>query len=335
MITPKICITIGEQCLNNGSLYQLLDLNIDAIRINSGRVSFEKINTILSELSTLGFPMEKVYLDIGNQKTRIELNDNQNSLAIHTGDVIILHKKSQSANHMVSLDSTDFFMKIQKGDVVYFGDGEKEAEVLNITPNNISLLSKFTGEITDKLSIGIKGKAISHYRLNEKETEEIQTLLSKYRLNLILSFVETKTDVLSTKDSFPSALTIVPKIETAAAVENIEDIMSISNSIFIGRGDLGLAIGVEKIGICQHKLIKAAHNANCKTAIGTGVLDSLRWNHNEMPTRAEICDITNLCIQNVDTIVLTSETGGRDPLKATIWLQRIVEYIKSLSLDEI
>ena len=106
-------------------------------------------------------------------------------------------------------------------------------------------------------------------------------------------------------------------------------ILSQSDTIFIGRGDLALSTGIEKIGIVQKKLISIAQKVGCKISLGTGTLDSLKWS--EIPLRAEIIDITNSCFEGIDYIALTSETGGSQiPFKSINFLKKILDYIKEV-----
>lgn len=114
-------------------------------------------------------------------------------------------------------------------------------------------------------------------------------------------------------------------------MNNIENILTHSDTIFIGRGDLGLSMGVEKIGIVQKILISKAQKAGCKISLGTGTLDSLKWS--EIPLRAEIIDITNSCLEEVDYIALTSETGGSfTPFKSIDFLKNTLDYIGTVEI---
>ena len=84
-----------------------------------------------------------------------------------------------------------------------------------------------------------------------------------------------------------------------------------------------------KVGVLQKYLISSAHNANCNIAIGTGILESLRWN--QFPLRAEVADITNLCYDGADIIVLTAETANaKNPFRSIDFLIKELDYMSKI-----
>ena len=197
---------------------------------------------------------------------------------------------------------------------------------MEISEHYITLKSLSDGTLTNNVSIGIVGKELARFKIDSNEVIEVNKILLDYPVCLILSFVEKSDNILWAKKVFPKAHSIIPKIETNAAVKNFKSIVDITKTVFIGRGDLGLSVGIEKIGILQKQLVLQAHKANCYVAIGTGTLDSLKWS--QVPLRAEVIDITNYCYEPVDAIVLTSETAGsKQPFKAIDFLMKTLFYI--------
>lgn len=326
MIIPGKWITIGKKGFSVDNIDELLLHNISGIRINTGHSTYEWIRSIVKKLASLSFPLDKVYLDIANAKPRIHIDD-PGEIIIEKNEYLTIDKGKQSANIYISQDDVHFFESLTSEDILYFGDGQIECTISDNTKTSIILMAKEKVTISNNMAIGIVGKSISHFMVTENEKKEINRILSQYSISLILSFVNSINDVIYAKKLFPRAASLVPKIETENAVHNFYEIAKGCDIIFIGRGDLALSTGIEKIGVIQQDLIQQAHAVGCKVAVGTGVLDSLKTQ--EIPSRSEIIDITNCCFQKVEYIVLTSETGGsRTPYKAIYYLDKTLDFLR-------
>lgn len=326
MKVPNLWITIGKRGFSTNNLKKLLEYDVAGIRINTGRCSYEWIYEMIEELSRLNFPTSQILLDIGNTKPRLELVD-KNNMELSKNALFIVSDGHDEGD--VLLHNRRFFEEIKMNDIVYFGDGEIEGSVEEVAKNTVVLRSLSVGTLGNGVAIGIKGRDFFKFSINEKEISDVNALLSHFRVSIILSFVENGENIVWAKNKFPDAASIIPKIETLSAVNNIESILKQSNTIFIGRGDLALSTGIEKIGIVQKRLVSKAQKMNCRISLGTGTLDSLRWS--EIPLRAEIVDITNSCFEGIDYIALTSETGGsKTPFKPIDFLTTTLNYIKNI-----
>lgn len=328
MKIPKLWVTIDKRGFSSKNLKKLLEYNnVAGIRINTGRCSYEWIYKVLEELSTLNFPLAQILLDIGNTKPRLNCID-QSGVELEKDTLFTISNHAEESSEAI-LQHPCFFKEIRQNDIVYFGDGEIEASVEEINQNIVILRSLSSGRLGNNVAIGIKGKVFFNFSIDEKEIAEVNALLDRFPVSLILSFVESGDNIIWAKKAFPKAAFIIPKIETAVAVSNIRSILTQSDTIFIGRGDLGLSFGIEKIGVIQKKLIAEAQKVGRKISIGTGTLDSLKWS--EIPLRAEIIDVTNSCFEGIDYITLTSETAAsQTPFKVIDILNRILDTIKEV-----
>ncbi len=327
MKIPTIWVTIGQRGISHNDLKRLCSYPIDGIRINTGRSSYNWIYQAISILMELGYSPNQIFLDIGNQKTRVTFRNND-KITFHIGDCITIYDEYDD-NADFWLENKCFANKVSLNDIVYFSDGEIQCNVIDIQKKSIKIVFQTDCTMATKVAIGIIGKNFSHFKILNEDIINVNNILTKYPIGLILSFIENTNNMIWARTVFPLSSNIVPKIETKTAAENITSITQIVNSIFVGRGDLGLSVGIEKIGVLQKHLISSAHDANCKIAIGTGILESLRWNHS--PFRSEVTDITNLCYEGVDTIVLTAETANaRHPFRSLDFLIKELDYISKI-----
>merc|ERR1712190_574187 len=72
------------------------------------------------------------------------------------------------------------------------------------------------------------------------------------------SFVQSKEDVEMIRKTLGlrgRSIKIISKIENEEGLKNIDDIIDASDGIMVARGDLGMEIDIEKVGLVQKMII--------------------------------------------------------------------------------
>lgn len=327
----EIWISISQKAFNQNNYKNIFDYNIDGIRINMSRESFEWAESIINLLSNQGYELNKIYLDIGNNKPRINLNGNK-VLDVLKGDYIRVAKKALNKK-VFSINHEGFFNTISLNDSIIFGDGDFEFVFCSKENDEFILEAKSDCTIKNHMSLYIKGKKTFYFGLLPNEIAQVNKILTKYKIGLIISFVENSENIRYCKSIFPLASEIVPKIETEKAIDNLIEIIEFSNTIIIGRGDLGLTMGVEKIGVIQEMILNKTKKYGKNTIIATEVLDSV--NYRKVPYRSEIIDITNSFYKGAKGILLTSETASTtEPFISINYLQNTINYLLKINNHE-
>ena len=108
---------------------------------------------------------------------------------------------------------------------------------------------------------------------------------------------------------------IIAKIERAEAVQNLEEIIEVSDAVMVARGDLGVEIGFAELPAIQKRIISKSRYLNKAVITATQMMESM--NFNTIPTRAEVSDVANAVLQGTDAVMLSAETAsGMYPIKA-------------------
>ena len=119
-------------------------------------------------------------------------------------------------------------------------------------------------------------------------------------------------------------ISILTKIETEEAVEEIDEIIRVSDGILIARGDLGVSLPVERVPGIQRMIIHKCHNEGKVSLVATEFLASME--NSNHPTRAEVSDVANAVLDGVDAVILSGETTvGKYPIEVLTMMEKIIE----------
>ena len=138
------------------------------------------------------------------------------------------------------------------------------------------------------------------------------------------SFVHRAADVQRLIDALgPDRPQVVAKIETAAAVDEADEILAIADAVMVARGDLGIRLPIEDVPHVQKRLVRAAIAAGRPVITATQMLESMVTA--AYPTRAEVSDVANAVFDGTDAVMLSAETAvGAEPAEAVAVMASVV-----------
>ena len=162
--------------------------------------------------------------------------------------------------------------------------------------------------------------------LSPKDREDIAFGVKNGVDFIAASFTRTAEDILDVRKLFSALgrtnVSIIAKIENMQGVQNIDEILRVSDGIMVARGDLGVEIPLEKVPVIQKMLIHKAYSSGKQVITATQMLDSMM--KNPRPTRAEAADVANAIYDGTSAIMLSGETAaGQYPVEAVQTMARI------------
>lgn len=223
-------------------------------------------------------------------------------------------ENSEDPNLFIPVEYPKIASYVKIGQEFSLMDGEVGFRVTKIVSDD-----KFVAEAVNKWHIsalkGVNlGRSIDELEhITEKTVAHLKEL---HKINpewVAFSFVNSgqfakKTRRLLKDISTPSwQPKLVAKVETEKGVKNIDDISAVVDVVLVARGDLGLAMPYEKLGISQKKIVLSARKHKKLVIVSTQILDSLLSYF--VPSRAEVLDLTNIILDGADGIMLAKETG--------------------------
>ena len=227
-----------------------------------------------------------------------------------------------SVNHPEALDS------LQVGDVILLENAKMRLEVISKENDGVTCKIMAGGHLGNRKSMSVPGVKLDIPYISDADREDIKYACEHGGEFLALSFVSTKEDVLEVKEILKEChredLQIICKIESALGIQNLEEILNVSDGIMVARGDLGTEIPSEVVPIEQKKMIKTCRRLNKICIVATEMLETMM--QNTRPKRAETSDIANAVLDGTDAVMLSGETTvGAHPIETVEAMARICE----------
>ncbi len=317
----KIVCTIGPATESPGVLEALIQAGMDVARLNFSHGThedhLEKIKNIRQIAERLKQPVS-ILQDLAGPKIRVgKVKDGGGDLK--RGEEFILTTREVLGDvKKVFVSYASLPQEVKPGDTILLADGTIELKVLKIDAENIVCQVVVGGTLTSHKGVNFPAGTILTSPFTDKDRLDLSFGL-QHGVDLIsLSYVRKADDIEGVKNMLKKASSDIPviaKIERREALENIDEILSVSDGIMVARGDLGVETPLEKIPNVQKRLIRKANDQGKPVITATQMLRSM-VDHTR-PTRAEVTDVVNAIYDGTDAVMLSEETAtGQFPVEA-------------------
>ena len=227
-----------------------------------------------------------------------------------------------TVNHPEALDS------LEVGSAILLENGKMRIEVISKENDGVTCKIVNGGFLGNRKSISVPGIKLNIPYISTADKEDIKYACEHGGEILALSFVSSKEDVLEVKKLLKrygrEDFIIISKIESELGIQNLEEILEVSDGIMVARGDLGNEIPFSKITVVQKELIRAAREAGKICVVATEMLETMM--ENARPKRAESSDIANAVLDGTDAVMLSGETTmGKHPIETVAAMAKICE----------
>lgn len=232
------------------------------------------------------------------------------------GQTFLFKSASFSENPLefVPVDFNEIGTVVKPNQIFTLGDGEIAFEVIKIIDKeSFKARALNNGYILNLKGINIGDEIDKLDHLNEKTIEHLNNLPNLKPEWVAFSFVNSGDYLKKAKKLLGQIQSddwqplIVSKVESPKGVKNIEDIIDQSDIIMVARGDLGLTMPIENLGLSQREIIKKTKAKGKQVIVATHILGSLLEYY--VPVRAEVVDLTEIVLAGASGIMLTKETG--------------------------
>jgi pyruvate kinase len=327
MKKTKIICTVGPSINSKEMLLQMINRGMDVARINMSHASHDEARNIIYTIRELNKELGTnvgVLIDTKGPELCLKTPNNESKILSH-GDIISISSKSEDGKFKVNYP--DLIQDVKKGDKILLEDGKIELIVVGETDDDVICEVVNGGAIRNNIGLNIPDVNINVDFLSVADKNDIAFASSIDADFIALSFVRNANDVLDVNDMLIGLrnehMQIISKIENKSAIDDLENIVKVSDGIMVARGDLGVETSFEEVPYLQKKIVNASIKANKICIVATQMLASME--NNLTPTRAEVSDIANAVIEGVDAVTLSDETAiGKYPLETLETMKKII-----------
>jgi len=322
MRKTKIVCTIGPASESLENTKKLIQAGMNVARLNFSHGDYEehgnRIKTIRQASRELGKTVA-ILLDTKGPEIRLG-KLKEEPIELVQGETITLTTEEILGDvHRIPVTYKELPNDVHVGSTILIDDGLIGLKVLDVQGTEIKCEIVNSGQIKSKKGVNVPGVAISMPGITEKDAADIRFGIEQNIDFIAASFVRRASDVLEIRELLERYngrhIQIISKIENQQGVDNLDEILEVSDGLMVARGDLGVEIPAEEVPLVQKIMIEKCNRAGKPVITATQMLDSMQ--RNPRPTRAEASDVANAIFDGTDAIMLSGETAaGKYPAES-------------------
>ena len=341
--STKIVATLGPSSSSPEAIAKLFAAGADVFRLNFSHGThtehMERCKILRKIESEYDRPIG-VIADLQGPKIRVnKFSDGEVKLAADSKFVLDSEIKLAGDNSRISISNPEIFPSLEKGAELLLDDGKIKLLVEKNNGSSVQTKVVIGGVLSNHKGINIPDTVLPMSALTKKDRKDLEFSLGLGVDWIALSFVQRPDDVREARKLIAGKAGILAKLEKPLAIEYLEEIIEVSDSIMVARGDLGVEARPEEVPGLQKKIIRSARSQGKPVIVATQMLESMITS--PTPTRAEASDVATAVFDGADAVMLSAETAvGSYSLEAVSIMDRIIysseqdEYYRSIKIEE-
>ena len=332
MKKTKIICTFGPACEKKEIFSRMAESGMDVVRLNFSHGTHEdyakKIALIKEVRDEKKLPLP-ILLDTKGPEFRIKTFKN-GKITLNSGDAFTFTTEEIEGDETrVSVSYKNICEEMLPNDKILLNNGMIVFRVTEVEAPNVHCIVEIGGVLSNRKSMFFPDKELRLEFLSEQDKADLLFGIQHGVDFIALSFVSKAQDVIDARnflnENGGSHIDLIAKIENRAGVNNLLDIMKVSDGIMVARGDLGVEIPYVELPNIQKYIISQCRIHGKRVITATEMLESMI--HNPRPTRAEISDVANAVYDGTSAVMLSGETAaGAYPVESVSAMAKIVEH---------
>ncbi|MDU4861229.1 MAG: pyruvate kinase [Terrisporobacter othiniensis] len=338
----KIVCTLGPASQSEETLTKLMENGLNVCRFNFSHGSHEEHKERMDAVKKVREKLNKpvaILLDTKGPEIRTGNFADPEVFLEEGSKFTITMADVMGTKEICTVSYKGLADDVVKGDLILIDDGLVGLRVEEVVGEEIHCIVENSGIVKNHKGVNVPGVKINLPALTPKDISDIEFGITQGIDFIAASFVRKASDVLAIREVLENNdatyIQIISKIENQEGVDNLDEILQVSDGLMVARGDLGVEIPTEEMPIVQKEMIKKCNELGKPVITATQMLDSMI--RNPRPTRAEVTDVANAIYDGTDAIMLSGETAaGKYPVEAVKTMATIAKRIEeTLDYDNI
>ncbi|PZQ16157.1 MAG: pyruvate kinase [Ancylobacter novellus] len=331
MRRTKIVATLGPSSSTQEMVSKLFAAGADVFRINMSHTSHERLRELVGIIrwteKRVGRPIG-ILVDLQGPKLRLgKFADG--AVMLEKGRTFVLDSNPEPGDSTrVYLPHPEILEALEPGHTLLLDDGKVRLVAESSTPTETVTRVVVGGRMSDRKGVSLPDTTIATSAMTEKDHADLDAALDIGCEWIALSFVQRPEDIVEAKEIIQGRCAIMTKVEKPQAMTHLAEIIELSDSIMVARGDLGVELPIEKVPGLQKQMTRACRRAGKPVIIATQMLESMITQ--PTPTRAETSDVATAVFEGADAIMLSAESAaGSYPIEAVSMMDSIARTVES------
>ena len=335
MVKTKIIATLGPSSNNYSVIRRMVIAGLDVVRLNFSHGSHKEHLSRMELVRQINRKYRRrihIMQDLEGYRIRVGRFTGVKHKLLKKRSTVWLAKGADEGDpRIIPFDYEKDLKMIKPGQLVYIDDGNIILETKQVSKKALKLTVIEGGMLKERKGINMPGARIPFSGVTEKDKRDIEFGIMHKVDYVAQSFVSRKKDVDTVKKLIKSRAPkcrIVAKIETRAAIRNIDEIIDAADGIMIARGDMGVSVPIYEIPMIQKSIIKKCNRKKKFVITATQMLEYMT--EHSRPTRAEVTDVANAILDGTDFVMLSGETAvGKYPVGSVRMMNEIIKFTES------
>ena len=322
----KIIATVGPSLASKEKIHSAINSGVNVFRINFSHGTLDEHKQFI-DWARSSKNQVAIMQDIQGPKIRTG-QVNKNTVLQKSQEINLTNKEVESSDEIIFINYKNLYEDISVNDRVFIDDGQIILKITEKQKNKLKALILIGGELRDNQGVAFPDSKLSVPAITEQDIEHLKFGTEQDVDFVAVSFVRNSDDIQAVRDIIPKDIKIIAKIELKTALENIDEILNVSDGVMVARGDLGVQLPIEKVPFVQKQILDAANRKGKISITATEMLQSMKSSYR--PTRAEVTDITNAILEGSDAVMLSAETSiGDHPNRVIEVMSNICKEVDS------
>ena len=221
------------------------------------------------------------------------------------------------------LPHPEVFFALREDTRILLNDGKIRLRVTEVGDGFADTVVTAGGHLTDRKGVNVPNAVLPVAAMTDKDQTDLEFALTLGVDWIALSFVQRPEDVAEARKMIQGRAAVLSKLENPAAIDRLDEIITLSDAIMVARGDLGVELPPEDVPGLQKQIIRECREAGKPVVVATQMLESMI--NAPSPTRAEASDVATAVYDGADAVMLSAETAAGDyPVEAVSIMDRII-----------